>query len=234
MTAVEVLPGLTTVHPDFPVLGGGENGRLVDTNRLRGYVRLYHADVTCSFARQAAVDMEPTNPALPPEACRYCNYDRRTDQMRPTRTDWDGTEGNTGRRYQAPVRRRARRAAPVYERPVAARPSEVTVPVPRGPSPGDGELLAATAAWLADLDRLVQESDVTLSLERAAALWLRNYTGTFEFLWDMQRRERRMTRRMVRGVLNCWRREAQAAAGSTRTPPPLVESLPPQVADLLP
>jgi hypothetical protein len=69
---------------------------------------------------------------------------------------------------------------------------------------------AEVEAWLAGLGRKVEPSDITPELAKAATIWAQNYSGTFQFMLDMQLDAiKDMTRSLsegkAKGVLNCWR-----------------------------
>lgn len=80
-----------------------------------------------------------------------------------------------------------------------------------------------TPTWLASLGRKVDDGDLTPALVAEAEEYLAAYTGTFEFLTDLQRRGRALSPGQARGVLNCWRAQVVRAAQDTLFPAPAAD-----------
>lgn len=98
-------------------------------------------------------------------------------------------------------------------------------------------LLAETEAWLATLGRKVEIVDVEHRQQRAATLWLRSYSGSFDFLVDLRAKGGVRTVGQAKAVLNCWRaqigREAAATAPSPAVPVRAAETSDPMLAAVL-
>lgn len=79
---------------------------------------------------------------------------------------------------------------------------------------------AEVEAWLLGLGRKVEAVDVTDSLRRAAAIWARDYTGSFEFMVEMRAKAAtgRFSAMQAKATLNCWRADLLRAADRPATP----------------
>jgi hypothetical protein len=104
-------------------------------------------------------------------------------------------------------------------------------------APGDGlspaEREARTAAWLSQLGRKVEVSDITHTNKRAAQAWARSYRGELQFVKEVA--GKRFSDPMAKGVLNCWRAELlRPSAPAQPVARPVAAEIPEEMAALLP